>query len=103
MSSRISPHHSQRINSYRSINRTDGSRPADEARPTQLPETTESASTAESVERPDLGDDLSREERNMIHEQFPPSPETTMRIYGRDRGGRQIRPESLGNRIDLQG
>lgn len=52
---------------------------------------------------PELGSDLSSEEKQMIYKQFPPSPETSMRIYDRDQGKRQIRPDGLGSRIDLHG
>ena len=103
MSPRIPSQPSHRAQLYSNINTPGGPSQSNKTPRQNLPAPSESSETAKASQRPDLGDGLSAEERNMIHEQFPPAPETSMRVYGRDRGQQDLQPESLGNQLDIRG
>lgn len=103
MSSQIPSNISHRARLYRNVNGSGGASQPNRTSRTRTPENASTADQANASSRPDLGEGLSSAERDMILDQFPPSPETSMRIYGRDRGEQNLRPESLGNQIDLHG
>lgn len=99
MTSPITPSPSQRP--YRTSSGPERSSSSPKTRPST--EAKSSASLSQAAKRPDLGENLSAAEEQMIHKQFPPSPETTMRIYGRDRGEQKLQPDALGQRLDIRG
>ncbi len=103
MSTNIPSNPSQRAQLYGNVSRPGSSSPPRRSTPPESPARSESPDAGSTVSRPDLGEGLSAEEREMIHDTFPPSPETSMRIYGRDRGQQDLQPESLGNQLDIRG
>jgi hypothetical protein len=102
MSSRIPSHTSI---SHRAQLYGNFSKPGSTSQSNPSPPSTDARTASETSDAspPDLGEGLSTDERRMIHDKFPPSPQTTMRIYGRDRGEQNLHPGSLGNEIDLRG
>lgn len=103
MSSQIPSNISHRAQLYGNVNRPGGASQPNRTSPTETPGQAGTSDQTSASQRPDLGEGLSTEERDMILDQFPPSTETSMRIYGSDRGEQNLQPESLGNRIDLRG
>ena len=103
MSSSIPSHLSHRAQLYSDVNNPGSSSPSNRSARPESPARSSSSEQTNAASRPDLGDGLSSEERDMIHDKFPPSPETSMRIYGRDRGQQNLQPESLGNKLDIRG
>lgn len=47
--------------------------------------------------------DLSTEEQQMIEENFPEDPELSMKLYGRGRGSKTVRSNSVGGNLDVTG
>jgi hypothetical protein len=95
MSNGIPGFNAGRINPYHQLDRTEGSRETTAPR-------TESPKRGMPA-RPTLGADLSVEESRMIEQNFPPSPQMTLRIYSPDKNAHSVNPNGIGSRLDLRG
>ncbi|MEX0748140.1 MAG: hypothetical protein WED81_03295 [Rhodothermales bacterium] len=95
MSNGIPGFNAGRINPYRPFDRTEGSREATAPRA----ETSNRGMPARAA----LGTDLSVEESRMIEQNFPPSPQMTLRIYSPGKNAHSVNPNGIGSRLDLRG
>ena len=95
MSNGIPGFNAGRINPYRQLDRTEGSRETAAPRADNSKRGTPARST--------LGADLTVEESRMIEQNFPPSPQMTLRIYSPGKNAHSVNPNGIGSRLDLRG
>ncbi len=67
---------------------------------TRAPQQTAQAASAKPAQE---AGDLSAPERQMISQQFPETPDLSMRLYGPSRTAETVRPDAVGSRLDVQG
>ncbi len=55
------------------------------------------------IAAPSYGADLSESESKMIHQNFPPTEQMTLRLYGPGSGTETVSPNGIGRRLDVRG